>query len=200
MGKNFEYNQQAFVQCEAAMGNKSLYSRDGFLEYQHGLELVKFGETTAAYAGCGAIATWNILKFLGENIEIACVFDEMEKGLLFGGKLGMRNTFLRKYLKQKGYNVNTCASDKIIKAAATPRQGVLYYMKSNFRAHYVAFTPAGVNENGEALFRFHNAGVGQYWKMYTSDKKKHIENIPLTMDEFLKASKAMIKVWHYVYA
>lgn len=195
MGKNLEYNKKAFEQLVEAPGNKSVFSRDGFIEYQNGMTNIKYGLVTAAYGGCGAIAVWNILKVLNVAPDKATLFDEMERGLVLGGKLGTDILFVKRYLSQKGRQVDMYGSLKRFKRAFS-RMGILYYMKDNLRAHYVAFTPAGTNEKGELLYRFHNAAAGSYWK--TFDGIKYMEQLPMTMDEFLKESNAKVKVFYDV--
>lgn len=195
MDRNYEININAFKRLEENPGEKSVFSIDGFIEWQAGMQDVKFGKVTAAYGGCGAIATWNILKAFGFDSDKALHFKEMEKGAIFGGKLGTGIFFIKKYLKNKGHQVDMYFSFKEFKKAFS-RIGIVYYIKDNFKAHFVAFTPAGVNERGEFIYRFHNANAGAYWKNF--DGIKHIENLPMTMEDFLKESNAKVKVFYDV--
>lgn len=197
MGKNLQVNIRVFDMLENHPTEaKMILSKDGYLEYQGGLDEVRFGNVTAKYGGCGAIASWNILKYFNKAPGKATVFDEMEAGQILGGKLGVNIFFLKKYLISKGLRVDMYFSVNCFKEAA-PEQGIIYYMKKDMKAHFVAFTPAGVNDKGKRLYRFHNTSIGSYWK--TEGGKKHIENLPLTMDEFLAATEAMMKVCYNVY-
>lgn len=195
MGKNLEYNKKIFEKLEKAPDKKSIFSRDGFIEYQNGMADVKYANVTAAYGGCGAIAVWNIMKFFNIATDKATLFDEMEKGVMFGGKLGTDTLFIKRYLNQKGFQIGMYCSLKEFNQTLF-NAGILYYMKSNLRAHYVAFTPAGINEKGEHLYRFHNASAGSYWETFNGIK--YIENIPMTMESFLNESKAKVKVFYDV--
>ena len=195
MGKNLEQNKKAFSVLENVANGKSVFSRDGFIEYQNGLSSIMYGDMPASHGACGAIAAWNVLKYLGIAPEKAIVFDEMEKGTIFGSRLGTEVFFVKKYLANKGRRVDMYFSLKEFKESFVST-GIVYYIKDNFRAHYVAFTPAGANEKGERLYRFHNVSAGSYWKTY--DNVKYIENLPLTMDEFLKETGAKMKVFYDV--
>ena len=119
----------------------------------------------------------------------------MEKGVVLGGKLGTNNLFIKTYLKRKGHQVDMYCSLKEFKKAFS-RMGIVYYMRKNMTAHYVAFTPAGTNEKGEFLYRFHNEGTGSYWS--TTGNMKYIENIPMTMEDFLSGAGAKVKVFYDV--
>ena len=195
MGRNFEHNKRVFEGFEKQRTGKAICSRDGFIEYQHGMSDVKYDCVTAAYGGCGAIAAWNVLKFLEKKIDKAVLFDEMEKGTILGGKFGTEVFFVRNYLKRKGLQVEMHYALKEFNKVRA-EAGIIYYVKDNMKAHYVAFTLAGINERGERLYRFHNAAAGSYWTTYNN--MKFIENLPMTMEDFLNESKAKIKVFYDV--
>ena len=78
MGKNLENNKKAFAELKKNPDGRSVFSRDGFIEYQQGLSTIVYGKVTASYGGCGAIAVWNLLKALSIAPDEAVVFDEME--------------------------------------------------------------------------------------------------------------------------
>lgn len=194
MGKNIEHNKMVFELLEEVKIGKSVFSRDGFIEYQNGLSEIKFGDVAASYGACGAIAVWNILKSFNIAPDKAQVFDDVEKGAILGGRLGTNVFFIKKYLSGRGHRINMyfCLNEFKRSFAAA---GIVYYINDNFKAHYVAFTPAGVNEKGEKLYRFHNA-AGSYWKAYNG--VKYVENIPMTIEEFLEVSNAKVKVFYDV--
>lgn len=195
MGRNLEHNKKIFAEYEKQLVGKAICSKDGFIEYQNGMHEVKYGCVTAAYGGCGAIAVWNILKFWEKKIAKEILFDEMEKGTILGGKLGTEIFFVKNYLERKGLRANMYYSLKEFKSSGA-EAGILYYIKGDMRAHYVAFTPSGVNWKGEHLYRFHNAKAGSHWISY--NHLKYIENLPMTIDDFLSESKAKIKVFYDV--
>lgn len=195
MGKNYESNVQAFKKLENNPGKKSVFSCDGFIEYQKGMTNVRYGNVTAAYGGCGAIAVWNVLKAFSVAPDKALFFDEMEKGAIFGGRLGTGLFFVKKYLKEKGHQVDMYCTLKGFKKAFS-RIGIIYYIEDDLIAHFVAFTPAGINEKGEILYRFHNVAVGSYWQAYNG--VKYIGNLPLTMEDFLEEIGAKVKVFYDV--
>lgn len=197
MGKNLENNKKAFAELKKNPDERSVFSRDGFIEYQQGLNTIVYGKVTASYGGCGAIAVWNLLKALSIAPDEAVVFDEMENGCILGGLLGTSVLFVKKYLSGRGHRVNMYCSLKEFKKAFS-RMGIVYYMRKNMTAHYVAFTPAGVNEKGEYIYRFHNTSAGAYWKTNDEDGIKYIESIYMTMEDFLKESGAKVKVFYDV--
>lgn len=197
MGENLAYNKAIFNLLEKNPGEKSVFSRDGYIEYQGGLADVRYGKVTALYGACGAIAVWNILKAFSIAPAKAVLFDEMEKGTILGGKLGTNPIFIKKYLSGRGHKINVYLSQKEFNRAYA-NMGIVYYIKKNLKAHYVAFTPAGVNDDGVKLYRFHNTSAGSYWKKSDFDGIKYIENIPMTMDDFLKESGAKAKVFYDV--
>lgn len=195
MKNNFLYNQKVFEDLKTNPGEKSVFSRDGFIEYQAGLSNARYGSMPASHGACGAIAVWNILKAFRVAPEIAVVFEEMERGAVLGSRLGTEVFFIKKYLSGRGHRINMYFTQKEFNNSFSCA-GIVYYMKNNFRAHYVAFTPAGVNDNGEKLYRFHNAATGSYWKEHNG--VKYIENIPMTMNDFLDGSGAKLKVFYDV--
>lgn len=195
MSKNYNYNKAIFDILEKSPGVKSVFSQDGFIEYQNGLADVRYGDMPASYGACGAIAVWNVLHSFRIAPEKAKLFEEMEKGVILGSRLGTEVFFVKKYLSGRGHRVNMYFCLKEFKKAFASA-GIIYYIKKNLRAHYVAFTPAGVNNKGEKLYRFHNAATGSYWKNFNGIN--YINNIPMTMDEFLEGSEAKVQVFYDV--
>lgn len=195
MDKNLEHNKKIFALLEEKQSGESVFSRDGYIEYQEGLTEVRYGVMPASYGACGAIAAWNVLKAFSIAPDKATLFKEMERGTILGARLGTEVFFIKKYLSGRGHRINLYYCLKEFKKAFASI-GIVYYVNNNLRAHYVAFTPGGINEKGEKIYRFHNADVGCYWETFNG--VKYINNIPMTMDEFLKESKAKVKVFYDV--
>lgn len=192
---NFAHNKKAFEQVEH--DGKSPYSIDGFIEEQNLLGNIRYGAQTSAYAGCGWIAVWNVLKSMGIVLSKSRVIKEMERGVLFGGNLGTEVFFVKHYLESLNHKVKMYYS-KIKFSGCNSDRGIIYYVRKNLSAHYVAYEFVGHSVNGDPLYRFHNAESKAGARFKTFQGVRRTIAPVSTMEAFLSRSEAKITVFYDV--
>ena len=151
--ENFRENT-AFTKSEGFF-QSPVFSGDGFIEHQSALAGLHCAARTADYCGCGWIAVWNLFRSEGVALAIPELIEKFEHGMFVRGVFGTNPFFVRRFLKKAGFPVSLfLRKKKFLKAS--PEKGVLFYMRPDFSAHYVAFTAEGFSEDGERLYRFYN--------------------------------------------
>lgn len=167
--------EQNFRENAALTGSEGffqspVFSGDGFIEHQSALSGLHCAARTADYCGCGWIAVWNLFRSEGVTLSIPELIRKFEHGMLVRGVFGTNPFFVRRFLKKAGLLVSLFLSRKKFRKVS-PEKGVLFFMRPDFSAHYVAFTASGVSESGEKRYRFYNY----------SNPSPYVR----TMDEFL---------------
>lgn len=151
------YRTNAVLTKEPSFFQGFAFSGDGFLEHQNALFRLRCGARSAAYCGCGWIAVWNLFRSGGVLLPIPELIRDFERGLFVRGVFGTNPFFVRKFLKKAGFSVSLFLCEKkLIKKS--PEKGILFFMRPDLSAHYVAFTAAGNSDSGERLYRFYNYG------------------------------------------
>lgn len=94
-----------------------LISSDNYIENQNELKSLNIGNRAVSFSGCGAIALYNILLFLGKITDIKDFFYIIslfeKKGLVFGGRFGISPGSIKKYLSKFSLIIkDTSTSDK----------------------------------------------------------------------------------------
>ena len=138
--------------------NGGAFSESGYIERQSALCDLPIGARTSDYCGCGWIAAYNLFRSLGTVLNIPVLIEQFEHGLLFSGALGTRPLFFRRFLKKSGLSV-VLFLRKMAFLKRRAKNAVLFYLRPDLSAHYVAFSEAGETE-GEPLFFFHNTDFG----------------------------------------
>ena len=165
---NFEHNSAAAASPEFCRGGA--FSSDGFIEEQNALCL-RCGARTAAYCGCGFIAAYNLLRAEGDPPEIPVLISQFEHGLALCGVLGTRPLFMLRFLQRNFSSAKLYFFRRRFLLAA-PRRGIIFYMRRDFSAHYVAFSEAA-----EGVFRFYNyrgAGFSSSMEDFFSEKNRRL--------------------------
>ncbi|NTU89272.1 MAG: hypothetical protein HGA54_05100 [Actinobacteria bacterium] len=97
---NFEHNQ-AVEKARLARVLKS-----GYIENQKStlFEDMKLGIADVNYAGCGVIASYNLMKSLGYQITLSELIEHFEqRSILLKGELGIDPFEIAKFFKKRGY-------------------------------------------------------------------------------------------------
>ena len=133
------------------------YSRDGYLIHQGRLSGVRYGRKTSKDTGCGWIACYNFLKYMGRPMPPLKVAWDLEGLLLWGGRMGSNPFVIWWYLYRKGYHFRVAFTrrgmERLVRCAqeeqggASWREscrvaGVLGYMHKT-GAHYTTFIDEG---------------------------------------------------------
>lgn len=79
------------------------FSSDGYIINQGLITDVRYGRKTTKEIGCGWIAVYNFLHYMGETPDPLDIAHEMERMLLWGGFIGNHPTVPFIYLWRKGY-------------------------------------------------------------------------------------------------
>ena len=119
------------------------FTEDGYICDQEKLTDYPYRTTTSNYNGCGWIACFNVLKYLGrapEAADVCSTMDHMHR-LRFPGPTTMR--VVRKYLGSQGVSFTEVRGRKACAAAAEIAQaGIFMYFEERI-PHYVAFVSTG---------------------------------------------------------
>ncbi len=136
------------------------YSQDGYLINQGLLSGVSYGRRLASETGCGFIACYNFLHFMGERIPAIKVARQLERLLLWGGMIGSHPLAVWWYLHRRGYRFRvafTCRGFKrVLRESPARTAGVIAY-RHRKGAHFAAFT----REECDGKLRFLNAVYGE---------------------------------------
>lgn len=145
------------------------YSRDGYLINQGLLTEISYGRRTTKQTGCGWIACYNFLRYMGTPRDPVRVAREMERMLLWGGCIGSHPLAVWWYLHRRGYRFRPAFTrrgmERAVEASAAEAAdgrfaGVIAYWHGK-GAHYVTFI--GDEEKDAAAgrkLRFLNAVYG----------------------------------------
>lgn len=144
--RNLDHNQQERIKATAIDIN-------GYIVKQSEMGNWRFGSVFADGYGCGAIAIYNALKYLGRRPDLAAIIAYFDKlplywGEIAGGMLGSNPRAVRNYFKTLGYHAKatgpTTKIGKIEKRAKNALVNILLYLavdKNEQRGHYVMFHP-----------------------------------------------------------
>ena len=169
------------------------YSQDGYLIHQGRLSGVRYGRKTSKEIGCGWIACFNFLKYMGRPVPPLKIAWDLEGKLLWGGYLGSHPLVIWWYLHRRGFSfrlaVTRRGAERLVRQAVTEHPGriagVLAYIHKK-GSHYTTFIDEGSYQRAmggeipnatlvrrEPKVRFLNAVYG-------------VENHCLTLGEFFK--------------
>ena len=169
------------------------YSQDGYLIHQGRLSGVRYGRKTSKDTGCGWIACYNFLKYMGCPLPPLKIAWDLEGMLMWGGRMGSNPLVIWWYLYRKGFHFHLAVTrrgmERLVKQAMKEHPsrvaGVLAYIHKK-GSHYTTFIDEGSYQRalGAATpditlvkrasgIRFLNAVYG-------------VENHCLTVSEFFK--------------
>ena len=130
------------------------FSHDGYITDQHCFSGYRYRRMPSSVNGCGWIAAYNLLHFLGTGVD----FDAVRRGMdalirpQIPGPTPMRT--MRKYLRRVGAEY-TAGKRKALAAAKTARAGILRYWEGR-EPHFIAFLRLP-----DGRFRFLNVSGGR---------------------------------------
>ncbi len=79
----------------------SFTDKEGYINDQHAMGMLRFGSSDMAYAGCEVIAVYNALLFLGCPMELPLLISIFEKrGTVLNGRFGTSPFALYRFLKK----------------------------------------------------------------------------------------------------
>lgn len=150
------------------------FSADGYIADQDFTDGLRYGYWMSNYNGCGWIAVYNVLHFLGRSSDPERVFGEMLRILPFEGRRGTPFPTLVRYFREAGI-----PADRIYGGPQTLKTrggaaacGIVRCVKEG-APHYVTFLRTGeTGKGGAPLYRFLNVESGR-------------EDYRATMEEFL---------------
>lgn len=126
------------------------YSQDGYLIHQGRLSGVRYGRKTSKEIGCGWIACYNFLKYMGCPEPPLKIAYRQEGMLLWGGYLGSHPLAIWGYLRRRGFRFDVAITrrgmERLVRQAVAehPHQvaGVLAYIHKK-GSHYTTFIDEG---------------------------------------------------------
>ena len=131
------------------------FSPDGYITDQDCFSTFRYRTIPANYNGCGWIAAYNLLKFLGHETgydEVRRELDEMHFLRVPGPTL---MCVMRKYLKKHVPEVReTVGREAALETARDSRAGIFRY-REGIEPHFVSYI-----RQGENSFRFFNMTDG----------------------------------------
>ena len=157
------------------------YSQDGYLIHQGRLSGISYGRKTSRETGCGWIACFNFLRFMGRRQPPQEVARRMERMLLWGGRIGSHPLAVWWYLHRCGFRFRTAftrrGAGRALEQTAGRTAGVIAYWHGK-GAQFAAFVREETEESAAAgaggqRVRFLNAVYG-------------LENHRLTMGDFFR--------------
>lgn len=144
------------------------FSPDGYITDQDCFSTFRYRTIPANYNGCGWIAAYNLLKFLGHETgydEVRRELDEMHFLQVPGPTL---MCVMRKYLKKHVPEVReTVGREAALETARESRAGIFRY-REGIEPHFVSYI-----RQGENSFRFFNMTDG-------------LEDSVMPMEQFIK--------------
>lgn len=131
-------------------------SQDGYIIDQRETDNIPFGAVNSNENGCGWIAAYNFLKALEREADPQQLVEDLEKTLLFQGKLGVNFFCLVRELKKQKLPLDfalgafhaQCLSERC-------RAGIIFYFTGR-RNHFAAF-----RREGNGRLRFFGAAAGK---------------------------------------
>ena len=113
------------------------FSRDGYITQQYRFSAYRYRKMPSSVNGCGWIAAYNLLHFLGTGADFNAVREQMDAliRLRVPGPTPMR--VIRRYLRGTGA-VYTAGKKNALAAARESRAGVLRYWEGR-EPHFITF-------------------------------------------------------------
>lgn len=142
------------------------FSHDGYIIDQNRFSGYPYRKMPSSVNGCGWIAAYNLLHFLGAEADFDAVRREMDAMIRpqIPGPTPMRT--MRKYLRRVGAKY-TAGKKNALAAARGSRAGILRYWEER-EPHFIAFF-----RMPDGRFRFLNVSDGS-------------EDLVLSMDDFFR--------------
>lgn len=152
---------------------RTAYSRDGYIIDQARMQDVPYGCRMSDYNGCGWIAAFNFLRYMGAPVSQEELTRALSRRSLFRGLLGTSPLRLKRYLESRGFPMRACMlPGRAIARAEKAEAGVLLY-RHRGGWHFVAFLRAHAADDGERRFRFLNAHPG--WEAHVCSMLTFLE-------------------------
>ena len=130
------------------------FSSDGYIIDQDYFDEYEYRTIPASHNGCGWIAAYNILHFLGSGIRFDAVMHEMDRmhSLRIPGPTTM--PVMRAYLRKTIPDMREHEGrEQALEAARSSRAGILRYTEAGV-PHFISFVRA------DGAFRFFNVNDG----------------------------------------
>ena len=169
------------------------YSRDGYLIHQGRLSGVRYGRKTSKEIGCGWIACYNFLKYMGCPEDPLKIAWNLEGKLLWGGYLGSHPLVVWWYLHRRGFSFDVAITrrgmERLVRRAVTehPTQlvGVLAYIHKK-GAHYTTFIDEGSYQRALGVESPDTSLVQKEPRVRFLNAVYGVENHCITVKEFFK--------------
>lgn len=143
------------------------FSPDGYITDQDCFSTFTYRTIPANYNGCGWIAAYNLLKFLGQSVEYDAVMRELDEMHFLRVPGPTLMCVMRKYLKKHVPEVReTVGREGALIAAKESRAGIFRY-REGLEPHFVSYI-----RQGEGSFRFFNMDDG-------------LEDCVMSMEQFI---------------
>ena len=131
------------------------FSQDGYIIDQDCFSAFRYRTIPANYNGCGWIAAYNLLRFLGQAVEYDAVRKEMDEMHFLRVPGPTLMCVMRKYLRKYVPRVReTVGREAAVAAARESRAGIFRY-REGLEPHFVSYI-----RQGENSFRFFNMNDG----------------------------------------
>ena len=169
------------------------YSKDGYLIHQGRLSGVRYGRKTTKETGCGWLACYNFLKYMGKPMDPLKIAYDLEGMLLWGGRMGSNPLVIWWYLIRKGFHFRLAVTrrgmERLVKRAAREHHGrvagVLAYIHKK-GAHYTTFIDEGSYQRTLGENKADTKQIGRGAKVRFLNAVYGVENHCLTVREFFK--------------
>lgn len=137
-------------------------SDDGYIADQDYTDGLRYGYWMSNYNGCGWIAAYNILHYLGRTSDPERVFAEMLQILPYEGRRGTPFPTLVRFFKEHGIPMRRCyGTPALLKRLEGTGCGIMRCVKEG-SPHYVAFLrQEEKDEDGHIRYRFLNVENGR---------------------------------------
>lgn len=114
-------------------------SEDGYIIDQRQTDNLSFGRYPSSRNGCGWIAAYNFLKAIDRNPNPEKTLKELERTLLFGGRLGLHAVSLAAYLHRQNIPLQCAVTPfHAQQLAERCKAGIVLY-RAGRTNHFAAF-------------------------------------------------------------
>ena len=144
------------------MIDRRAFSEDGYIADQDFTDGLRYGYWMSNYNGCGWIAVYNVLHYLGLSDDPERTFGEMLQILPYEGRRGTPFPTIYRFFREHGIPARRrYGRPELLRKIDGAGCGIMRCVKEG-APHYVAFLRTGEkNGEGRQIYRFLNVENGR---------------------------------------
>ncbi|MBQ7536301.1 MAG: hypothetical protein IJT43_11890 [Stomatobaculum sp.] len=144
------------------MIDRRAFSEDGYIADQDHTDGLRYGYWMSNYNGCGWIAVYNVLHYLGLSDDPERIFAEMLQILPYEGRRGTPFPTIARFFRERGIPARRrYGRAGLLKRADGAGCGIMRCVKEG-APHYVTFLRTEeTDDQGRRIYRFLNVENGR---------------------------------------